>query len=148
MKSLLITLLVFCYFSLCAQIIEIPDANFKQALIKERVDLNKDGEIQLSEATTITKLDISYNKIDSLTGIEYFNNLIDFNCGFNNLRKLNLNKLPKLLKLNCRDNNLIELDIKECKNIIFLDCRSNKLVDIDLQNLRKVQNWNVVIMNL
>jgi hypothetical protein len=52
-------ILMMLTFSLNAQTINIPDANFKSDLIARGVDTNKDGEIQESEALAITYLDVS-----------------------------------------------------------------------------------------
>ncbi len=86
---------------LSAQIVNIPDVNFKQALVggysttalpvytisatsgynwaipnlDTPIDANFDGQIQVSEAQAITYLDVRNLNIASLTGIEAFTNL-------------------------------------------------------------------------
>ena len=75
-------------FTLPAQIIDIPDPNFKAALVNspivafneyswnlEDADTNDDGEIQVSEAETIQKLYLYNTNISSVEGIENFVNL-------------------------------------------------------------------------
>lgn len=57
-----------------AQNVNIPDANFKAALIANaNINTNNDTEIQLTEATAYTGSISLYNKnIADLTGIEAF----------------------------------------------------------------------------
>lgn len=57
--------LLSCTF-LNAQIVNIPDANFKNALIDEGVDTNNDGEIQVSEAEVVLNLNVSFKDILSM----------------------------------------------------------------------------------
>ena len=77
MKKLLLFLLLT---PLCAaaQIVTIPDANFKLQLIQNGVDTNSDGYIQLSEAQAATNLTIqntALNPIASVEGLQSFTNL-------------------------------------------------------------------------
>ena len=71
-----------------AQIINIPDANLKDALVNNNVtnlegvlypnadvDINNDGEIDTSEASQITILFLNNKGIASLEGLEYFANI-------------------------------------------------------------------------
>ncbi|WP_313112359.1 hypothetical protein [Aequorivita sediminis] len=57
-----------------SQIINFPDNNFKNALLNHNpvIDLNGDGEVQISEAEYATQISISYQPIASLEGIQYF----------------------------------------------------------------------------
>ncbi len=58
-----------------AQIVNIPDANFKAALINLGVDTNNDGEKQISETEAVTSIQIIQNEIYSVEGIQSFINL-------------------------------------------------------------------------
>ena len=81
---ILISFNTFCN----AQIVNITDVNFKNALLnslcvdadldgiyESDADINNDGQIQLSEATIIKRLNVSNNNISNLTGLQSFNNL-------------------------------------------------------------------------
>jgi hypothetical protein len=58
-----------------AQIVNIPDTNFKTYLLPF-YDVNHDNEIQLTEAQNATSIDISSNyNISNISGIESFTNL-------------------------------------------------------------------------
>jgi hypothetical protein len=102
-----------------AQIVNIPDANFKAKLLEaspsnqiastqtpdinanvttfSKIDTNDDGEIQVSEALAIKWLSVRISSISDLTGIESFTNLITLSVIPIFLEK-SLNK--KLFKLN------------------------------------------------
>ncbi|MEZ5049033.1 MAG: hypothetical protein R2766_05225 [Saprospiraceae bacterium] len=69
---LILSVLLLSTKSYTQDIVDIPDPNFKQALIDEGVDTNGDGEIQVSEAEVVDSLSIYDFKIEDLTGIEFF----------------------------------------------------------------------------
>ena len=78
--KLLLTALLFAIAShVSAQIVNIPDALFKQSLLEyvPVIDTNGDGEIQVSEAQAVTNLGISGGvyQITDITGIRSFSNL-------------------------------------------------------------------------
>ena len=111
--------LTICFF--CnAQIVNIPDANFKAALLSassnntiasteipfydndgffivsnyHTIDLNGDGEIQVSEAQAIKYLHVTSspgnNNITDLTGIESFTSLKHLSSTYNEISAINL----------------------------------------------------------
>ena len=59
MRVLAITLLLLGFYSVFGQIVEIPDENFKEALLEQGVDTNGDNEIQISEAEAVKKIEHS-----------------------------------------------------------------------------------------
>ncbi|MFT3682778.1 MAG: hypothetical protein QM791_21145 [Ferruginibacter sp.] len=93
MKHLLLIISTVCAVAFAkAQIINIPDVNFKKQLI-EKFDINNDGELQNNEALAIEELNIKpvrYNASnecgyveiwpEDYTGIEKFTNLQKFYC--------------------------------------------------------------------
>lgn len=127
------------------QIVNIPNANFKNALlhtscaitttsggIRVDVDSNNDGEIQVSEATTVTKLFIENNNITSLEGILSFTILEVLSCENNQLTQLSLSNLDNLYNIDCSDNNLTNLDLSGISSLLVLYCAGNELVNLDL----------------
>ena len=150
MKKLYFALIAFCFLSFAnAQIINITDANFKAKLLAAnssneiaknlvgnyfKIYANNDGEIQESEALTVSYLDLKCNncnnlqKITSLNGLNNFNqlkNLITLNNNLNNY------------DLEIVNNNVIEyLDLKD-------DFKSIKIQNtINLNLLRFSENYN------
>lgn len=169
MKYTLSLLTVFFFFNFSkAQIINIPDPNFKNALINtncvdfdldniydDDADTNDDGEIQLSEAQAVLGMAIYSANINSMEGIEHFENIVrfycDFNsideldlsnninlelisCNFNGMTSLNVSNLVNLKDLMCEENNLTNLDLSDNINIEELQCDVNFLENLDLSN--------------
>jgi len=81
MKIIILSILVLTttIFSK-TQIVNIPETNFKNALIDEGVDTNNDGEISNAEAEAIKYLNVSDSDISNITGIEAFINLNTLDC--------------------------------------------------------------------
>jgi len=116
-----------------AQIINIPDANFKTALF-QNVDTNFDNEIQESEAAVVTQLSIGGRNISSLEGIEYFTSLEILTCSNNNLVSLDLSANTSLYKVWCKDNNLNSLNVNGCTSLFEIWCSNNSLSSLDLSS--------------
>ena len=157
-------LLTLC-FSVCsfAQIVNIPDSNFRIKLIALGVDTNSDGEIQESEALAITNLDVSSSSISDLSGIESFTNLINFDCHSNQITFLNINSLVNLQVLNANENllstfsilglssltqlslainNLSSLDASGLFNLLGLNCSDNPITSLNLSGLTNLIELN------
>ncbi|WP_178984683.1 DUF7619 domain-containing protein [Winogradskyella helgolandensis] len=102
-KSYLLIFLFFVSTIMNAQIVDIPDANFKNALLNTNcadlngegyyssdADLNDDGEIQVSEAEAILGLNLSNQNISSLEGLDSFVNIKSFKCASNDITSIDL----------------------------------------------------------
>ena len=78
MKKLYPFLLV-AFFSLTShsQIVDIPDLTFKNKLLTypTPIDIDGDGEIQVSEALLVTQLSFSFCNFNNINGIQSFANL-------------------------------------------------------------------------
>jgi Leucine-rich repeat (LRR) protein len=135
MKAL--TFLIFFLFLTSvsiAQNINIPDTNFKNALISSGVDTNEDGEISFAESVAITKLDVSDNNISDMTGIEAFINLDSLDCHSNKLTSLDVSNNKVLDSLNCSENLLSNLDVSNNTQLTWLICGFNYLTGLDVSN--------------
>ncbi|MDB9961117.1 T9SS type A sorting domain-containing protein [Oceanihabitans sp.] len=138
MKTLYISLAaLFLTFTVNAQIISIPDANFKAALIAEGVDTNSDGEIQVSEAEAETGLRVNNQSISSLVGIEYFTNLDFLFCHDNQLTSLDVSVITTPFSLYCYNNLLTSLNFGS--NIRSIACNNNQLTSLDLSSAINLQ---------
>ncbi len=148
-------LLLFAGFGLQAQIVDIPDANFKYALTSAgplfgvayndlgahiAVDTNGDGEIQAAEALLVTRLDLYERAISDLTGIAAFANLKDLGCNQNQLTSLEVSALTQLTRLNCSGNQLTSLDVSQLTQLINLACGENPIssLDVSMLNLERL----------
>lgn len=152
MKTVITSIIIFSMIiSSYAQIVSIPDTNFKNALIAEGVDTNGDGLISISEAEAITKLNIDgphdydwnygygygcdgNSGITDLTGIEAFANLDSLRCMCGNIESLDLSGNPKLTYLNCSYNRISSLDVSNNPLLVYLVAGSNQLAEIDVSN--------------
>jgi hypothetical protein len=127
-------LAVFFAANLSAQNVNIPDANFKNALLKyTKINTNADTEIQVSEATAYSdSIDVSGTGIINLTGIEAFIHIKKLNCSGNQLPTLDVSKNTALNTLHCAFGKLSALDVS--KNIALTDlrCNSNKIMALDI----------------
>ena len=117
-----------------AQIINFPDANFKARLLQantfnmiastvtptdngyvasyNKIDLNNDGEIQVSEALLIKYLRVSTSNITDVTGVNEFKNLKYFNCTSNQITDVDVSGLQHLRILHCQINDLNTMNLK------------------------------------
>lgn len=93
-------------------IVYIPDANFKTKLLQAntnnniaqnatnqniKIDINNDGEIQVSEALNVAHLTVYQSNISDLTGIGSFSNLQYLESSSNNLTELDFSGNPNLV---------------------------------------------------
>jgi uncharacterized repeat protein (TIGR01451 family) len=139
---LLLLLSTFFVLSANAQVVNIPDANFKNALLNHVpvINTNNDGEIQVSEAVAFTGTMSLFNKnISDLTGINAFINIHELYCPYNRLTTLNINGLNVLSSINCSTNLFSTLTIDNLPSLQILYCGSNLLTTLQLTNLPQLQ---------
>jgi len=164
-KSYALVLISLFSFLAQAQIVDIPDPNFKNALVNTNcvgnssnqyltdVDTNDDGEVQIEEALAVTKLSVTNQNIADLTGIEYFGNLSILDCSSNQLTSLSINNMGALAALVIDYNSISNLSITNCFNLRNFYCYSNPMTTIDLSSTgvryyRIVNNPNLTYLNL
>lgn len=132
-----------------AQIVNIPDANFKARLLtysynddsgNHVLNANNDGEIQVSEAQSITFLSVSGEYITSLEGVSSFSNLTWLDCSENLLTSLDVTGLLKLESLIFSNNKFPSFDaikgIESIQNLTLLECSANQFDSLDLTFLK------------
>jgi Secretion system C-terminal sorting domain len=134
MKTKILFLAIAYSTMINAQIINIPDLNFKARLLAastsnniastiepndngyvstyNKIDVNNDGEIQVSEALLIKFLRVPGVNINDVTGVNAFVNLKYFNCANNQISDIDVSGLSKLRILHCHINQLNSLNIK------------------------------------
>lgn len=119
-----------------AQIVNIPDANFKAYLVgNTNINTNGDNEIQESEAASYTG-DIECNDmgIADLTGIEAFTSLTSLVCSDNQLTVLDVTNNMALEGLDCSFNQLTALNVTQNTVLLYLICSGNQLTTLDVSN--------------
>jgi len=102
------------------------------------VDLNGDGEIQVSEAQNIKKLKLTSPSstllISSASEISFFSNLTELNLSKNNLSEIDLTNLLLLEKINFSENNISLLNVSFLQNLKTLMIQNNSLTNLDVSN--------------
>jgi Leucine-rich repeat (LRR) protein len=145
MKPLIIQLSLVLLFSgsAWAQNVKFLDPNFKKACIYAEVDLNGDGEIQVSEAQKVVKLYVDKRNIDNLTGIKSFTNLEEFGFYYNDIRNVDLSGLKKLRAVYGFSTKLESINLKGCTNVEGIYLSYNAIRQIDLTGLTKLKELEI-----
>ena len=156
MKNLFYILVLITGFA-NAQIVNIPDANFKAKLLQAdttnqialtsgsqsvKIDTNNDGEIQVSETFQVANLQVANSSISDLTGISDFTNLISLGCDNNNLTSINVSANVSLQWLSLSQNQLTSLDVIGLTALQNLNCSFNSIAALDVSNLTSLYLLN------
>lgn len=167
MRKLTLLLLLFTGM-VNAQIVNIPDANFKSHLLSSSstngvaidafgspiaIDINSDGEIQVSEALNVFRLHFYYQQISDLTGIQSFVNLkIFYSSGLSidnyDISLFNSMNIEELRIINTTVNNL---NVSGISSLKILDCTHSYLTSINISGLSNLEelicseNWLTTI---
>lgn len=150
MKTIFTFFALIVSFAITAQIVNIPDVNFKTYLVgNSNINTNGDNEIQVSEATNFTGEINCYGKaISDLTGIETFTKIKKLNCEINKLTFLDISKNIELESLDCSNNKLTSLDVAKNVNLKILDAYDNKLATLDVSKNILLQELYVMLNKL
>jgi len=128
-------------------IVNIPDPNFKNALLTHSptIDTNGDGEIQCTEAQVFTSnLNLYSKNISDLTGIEAFTNITYMSCDYNQLTgSLDFSSNTSLTNLYCGNNQLTSINVSNNTNLIYFEVHENNLTSIDVSNSPNLEWLNV-----
>ncbi|KIX22786.1 internalin [Flavobacterium sp. 316] len=157
MKKLYFLLFVLFGLHVHAQIVNIPDANFKAKLLSAnstntiakdltgewfKIDANNDGEIQESEALQVSYLAVTDSNIANLDGLNYFNNLTNLDCARNILTDIDVNQNILLETFSFSGNQLTTIDLSQNIKLKHLAFSGNQFVTIDLSsNNELVSLW-------
>ena len=143
MKNRYFSLFLFC-FSLVSfgQIVNIPDANFKNKLVNTNcaslqaggsyntdVDTNNNGEIEENEASQILRLNLDNSNIATLEGLQSFTNLQELFVNGNNLTSVDFSTLNSLRSIQCSYNELTSIVLGQ--NVIYFEAEGNQLTNAD-----------------
>ncbi|WP_139957642.1 T9SS type A sorting domain-containing protein [Flavicella sediminum] len=127
-------------------VIEIPDANFEQALINHGYDTNGlNGNILKSEAEAVVYINSNKNentpeseKIIDLTGIEGFINLNQLILEYNSLATVDFSNNSKLTSITINNNQLTTINVSENSKLTSLIVSNNLLTTIDVSKNQKL----------
>lgn len=138
-------------FSQCNGIVNIPDTNFKAALVDytPTIDTNGDKEIQCSEAEAFNgELDLSFKAITNLEGFEAFVNTTQLDIKHNYLTSLDVSENALLTALYCDHNDLTTINITQNSLLEILSFNFNEVASIDLSQNTKLTSLNCLSNNL
>ena len=144
MKNLLILPFILMSLVSASQIVFIPDTNFKNFLLADTIiNTNKDGEIQITEASSSPRMNIvCINKnIKSVEGIQAFTNLVSFYCRENQIDSIDIEGMVNLRTLAADRNNISYIKLE--KNLTDLGLRENKLTSIDISTLDSLRSFGI-----
>lgn len=127
-----------------AQIVNIPDANFKARLIQLGVDTNNDGQIQVSEAQAMNVLQFTNPMFTDTTGLESFTNVINFYIQGSLVTSLDLSPLTQLQSVICNNNSqLTTINFNGLTNLTGIEINGNSVItSLDLSGLTNLNNLN------
>jgi len=133
-----------------AQTINIPDVNFKNFLLNGGtkdadgntiyIDVNKDGEIQVSETTPVKQIiSISNGEIINFEGINNFKELEKISITFSTINLIDVQGLTKLKTLILISGRLTSLNLKNMSSLEYLDCSYQDILNLDVSDLVKLK---------
>ena len=109
-----------------------PDETFRNWLLKQ--DYGKDGILTEEEIAEVKSIDVAYQDIKSLKGIEYFTALDFLLCGGEHLTEIDISKNTNLKWLRCSQSKLTSLDVSKNAALEELYCYNNQLTSLDVSN--------------
>ncbi|HRG59613.1 MAG TPA: PKD domain-containing protein [Bacteroidia bacterium] len=117
--------------------INIPDANFKNALLNNStINTNGNGEIECSEAAAYNGvIFVQGSNISDLTGIESFTNITQLNCSSNQINSVDLSALTSVNFINFQSNNLTAIVLPVSTSLNEVLVANNQLGSIDLNGI-------------
>ena len=141
MKTLLYILLLSISTTAFAQITQIPDPVFEQALIDLGIDSDGiiNGQVLTSDVENVTSLNVTSKGIHDLTGLEDFVALENLNVSSNMMTSLSLVNNINLKELIFNtSHNLVDIDVSNNINLETLRSSYSFLTQIDLTSNTKL----------
>ena len=114
-----------------------PDPIFRE-YVSANIDQDKDRNLSIEELSAVTVLDVGYQGIADLKGIEYFTYLRELDCVGNHLQKLDISAFSRLESLTCNYNPLTELVIPYNSGLQILRTADTLLMSLDVSRLQQL----------
>lgn len=157
MKKIYLIVFIFVFSAFQAQIINIPDANFKAKLLAAditnsiastssgnfniKIDTNNNGEIEVSEALQVGILRLYGGGISDITGIASFSNLGKLDIAGNNVTNINLSSNLNLGELSVDGNSqLSSVNLTNCNQLHRVYINVAAITTLNLQNKPLLKN--------
>lgn len=115
-----------------------PDEVFL-SYVSHKIDTDENGVLSDREISAVEFINCSGNRdqhvpIQSLKGIELFQNLKTLYCDFDELLSLDVSHNTKLEVMYCPQNHLTSLDVSHNPNLRVLSCVYNQLDELDVSH--------------
>ncbi len=144
-KAFLIVLLTnsFVFYS---QTIEFKSEKFLNSILNKypEIDINKDLQIQKSEADKLKKIVLMEQNIDDVQDLSNFKNLEYLSLTINEIKHLKLNDFKYLKEIYCARNLLSILEITNLPSLKQLACGLNDLKNVKIENCPKLESLNLM----
>lgn len=132
----IVLFLFFITSASIAQIVNIPDPNFKAKLLSLGLDINGDGEIQNSEALLEQALFLENSNIQDLTGLESFTNLSTLFCSNNQITNIDLvNGMNNLSTIDAENNLISNVNITNLQSCTYMYLYGNPINELNIVGL-------------
>lgn len=154
MKKIYFLFIAFYFFNgLSAQVVNIPDANFKKMLLLSstsiaiaidsngnnmKIDANNNNEIEVNEVGMVYRLNLAMGanypySVSDFTGINNFISLRRLSCTSNKATTLDLRNLIFLEELECSYSTLTSLNVEGLNKLLTIDCKSSRLTSLNVK---------------
>ena len=153
MKKLLLVLIALPFIGFSQQTY-VPDNNFEAYLEANGMGngMPNDDYVNTANINTVTYLNVGFQNIADLTGIEAFIALDTLNWDGNQLSSLDVSQNTALTLLNCKSNQLTSLDLRNGNNtnfVYFSATNNPNLYCIDVDDATwSTANWTVAYDNI
>ncbi|MBE9487940.1 MAG: fimbrillin family protein [Bacteroidetes bacterium] len=120
--------------------IPFEDPKFKSAILNKypSVDVDKNGEISLSEALAVTELELEED-FSSIKGVAYFKNLTLLNFGGSSVTEFDVSENLALQTLKFYDTSVENFDVTKNTELTYLDCGETPIKTIDVSKNLKLK---------
>jgi len=149
-NAVLFFLIQFIVITSFSQETYVPDDNFEAYLEDNGMGngIANDNYVTTANISDITVLIIIGEEIADFTGIEYFTNLTNISCQYNNLITLDFSNNHELEVIRAYDNHLISIQLGANTNLILLDVANNQLISLDIASYTSLTNLYINDNNL
>ena len=118
-----------------------PDKNFRDYVAMDS-DADHDNCFSPREIANAKGFLCDNKEISNLKGIEFFTEIWELDCCYNNLKTIDLSHNKKLSYLNCHHNKLEELDVSGLPLLKTFYCGQNELQSIDVSKNEKLKDFD------
>jgi len=155
--------LFFSFFIGSSQVINFPDPILNGVLLSANtsnniaqsefevpmvIDQNGNGQIEITEAQAVYRLNINGYAINDLTGLNHFINLTRLDCYYNFISILDVSSFTNLQRLDCYGNFITTIQFGANTALTEVNCSNNQLTSLNLSNLPNLWEFNCDYNNL